>query len=387
MAYGTSIALTPLHLHDIGYEKREIGRLAAFFASGIVLFSLPMGGLVRRFSAKRTLSVALLGYAIAVALFPFMKGFAAIALARFFDGAFSVGIWVSSETIVIARAEDHQKAYVTSLYALFMAVGYVVGPLVARVIVSFAPMYVGFLSAMGFALAAIIVVLTRLNVDVRTHGHDAHDSVATDDTPRMPMGEIVRRIRTSCFATFAYGYFQAAAVLFMPLYLIEARHVPEADTIQVTACFALGMLLCTNPAGRLGDAIGHLKVMRGLAVLGTIAVGVFPTLTSFPLICLTVFLAGACLASVSPVSLALQGIVIPPRELSRSNSVYNTFYAVGMLLGPPAASEIYHRFGGQIMLQHLAALWACFVFFTIVFAYDDPRARGETPALSVSRST
>ena len=31
--------------------------------------------------------------------------------------------------------------------------------------------------------------------------------------------------------------------------------------------------------------------------------------------------------------------------------------------------------GGALMLYHLAALWAAFIVFSVVFARDDPRAR------------
>ena len=45
------------------------------------------------------------------------------------------------------------------------------------------------------------------------------------------------------------GYFQATAVLFLPIYLVGDKGVAPEDTILVTALFALGMLLFANPAG------------------------------------------------------------------------------------------------------------------------------------------
>jgi MFS family permease len=88
-----------------------------------------------------------------------------------------------------------------------------------------------------------------------------------------------------------------------------------------------------------------------------------------------VFIAGATLASISPVSLALQGVVTAKHDYSRANAIYNVFYAVGMLLGPPVSGLVLQRFGGAAMLYHLAALWMAFVIFTTVFASDDPAHR------------
>ncbi len=80
------------------------------------------------------------------------------------------------------------------------------------------------------------------------------------------------------------------------------------------------------------------------------------------------------------MSLAFQGVVTPKHDTSRSNSIYNFFYAAGILLGPPVSSLIFRRFGGAAMLYHLAALWLAFVVFSAVFASDNP-ARGRARAL------
>src|SRR5258708_36388429 len=63
-AYGMAIAVIALHLDARGFTKSDIGQLAAFFASGIVAMSLPVGVLLRRFSAKVVLTASLLGYAV-----------------------------------------------------------------------------------------------------------------------------------------------------------------------------------------------------------------------------------------------------------------------------------------------------------------------------------
>jgi hypothetical protein len=83
------------------------------------------------------------------------------------------------------------------------------------------------------------------------------------------------------------------------------------------------------------------------------------------------------------VSLALQGVVTPAPELGRANAFYNAAYAAGMLIGPALSSVLFTRYGGAAMLFHLAALWACFVGLTVVFAGDDPNAGRSRSAASV----
>jgi len=375
IAYGISISLIAHHLDALGFTKPELGSLAAWFAGGIVALSLPAGAIVRRMSAKLALMVCLAGYAASVTLFPWLRSYEAIAAARFVDGAFSVGVWVSCETILLARATSGTKALVTSVYAMAVAVGYVLGPLAARGLVAVAPMWVAFTVAGGVALVAFAIAaqLDRDAANLAGGGEDGEPS-GSPPTPPATLGSLLWRIKTSCFATFAYGYFQASVVLFLPLYLAHDKHIDKGRTILIPAYFAAGMLLFSNVAGRLGDRYGHLLVMRILAGVGLVMVLGFEFLDSYPLMCVAVFTAGATLASISPVSLALQGVVTERVNLSRSNGIYNAFYAGGMLLGPAASGWLFERHGGGPMLEHLAVMWGTFVVFCFLFRKDDPAA-------------
>jgi len=375
MAYGTAISVIALFLDAHGFGKLAIGKLAAWFAAGIVAFSLPMGPLVRRFSAKHVLAASLAGYAAAVTAFPFMRSFWAIAALRFFDGACSVGVWVSSETILLSRAGKENKAFVTSLYAIAVACGYVGGPIAAWVCNKFLPLEFAFMMAGLIAIAASAYVLLRLAPDLRQERPEAHRLAATSERSTL---ELLGRIKTSCFGTFAYGYFQASVVLFLPLYLMEHKGVTQPQTMVIPAYFAGGMLLFSNYAGRLGDRYGHLLLMRVLGVIGMTMVLGFVWLDSYPVMCAAVFIAGASLASISPVSLALQGVVARPSEYERGTSIYNAFYAAGMLLGPPVSSYLFETRGGAVMLEQLALLWALFVLFAFRYRADDPAALRRT---------
>jgi MFS family permease len=383
LAYGMAISLLSLFLADRGFHKDSIGSLAAWFASGIVLLSLPMGALIERFTAKRTLVFALAGYACTVTVFPFLHSYEAIAAVRLVDGACSVGVWVSSETILLSRAGVKNKAFVTSLYAIVVAIGYVAGPLLARVLVVALPFEVGFVTAGVIALCASVYVARTLDGRApnpearRLESAEASGEWEPSDSvpaPSSSIWTILGRIKNSCYATFAYGYFQASVVLFLPLYLVEQKGILREQTILIPAFFAAGMLLFSNLGGRFGDRYGHLGIMRLLAVVGTMMILGFVFLDSFKLMALAVFVAGATLATISPLSLALQGVVVRPAEYARANSVYNAFYAAGMLLGPPISSAVFVRYGGGVMLYHLAGLWCGFVVFSLVFFRDDPAA-------------
>jgi MFS family permease len=214
---------------------------------------------------------------------------------------------------------------------------------------------------------------TRLSGDSTTKVPE-HQPVPVGPPPaRGSSLALLWRIKTSCFATFAYGYFQASVVLFLPLYLIASKGIARDQTIVIPAFFAGGMLVCSSLAGRLGDRVGHLLVMRVLGSIGLSMILAFIFFDSYFWMCAAVTVAGASLGSISPVSLALQGVI--STEYSRATALYNAFYAAGMLLGPPTSSLLFQAHGGGPMLYHLAALWMAFVLFTLLFRRDDPAAR------------
>jgi MFS family permease len=374
-AYGMAISVIAVYLTTRGYKETDIGSLAAWFAAGIMLTAVASGWLVGKFGAKRLLVAALFTYATTVALFPLAPNYAAIAGLRVLDGAASVLVWVSSETILVARARREIKAFVTSIYGMSIAIGYGLGSYSAYRAAQILP------NERVFFVAGAISVLTGLfvlfSLARNAEGHPTGAGADDNEAPaeRAPLGTLINCIKTSCFATFAYGYFQSSVVLFLPLFMKNEKGIPEARTRLITAFFAGGMLLAINVAGRLGDRYGHLLVMRLLAVVGTTMVAGFVWLNGFFGMAAAVFVAGATLASISPLSLALQGLVT--REYHRSTGVYNAFYAAGMVLGPPISSQIFYRFGGGPMLYHLAALWAAFVVFAQIFRRDDPRTSGE----------
>jgi MFS family permease len=371
LGYGSTTSLLSIFLDGRGLGKTRIAFLTTAFALGIVSLAIPAGALIRRLSARVVLVGAILGYAVAVAAFPFVPSFPALCALRFADGACSVGVWVSCEIILLSRADAGNKAFVTSLYAISLGLGYVLGPLSSAAIVAFLPMEAIFVIAGAVAVGAAVMVLALLDGDVA----HAEDHAAAGGGPVAPLGGIVWRIKTSCLATFSYGYFQSSVLLFLPLYLIERKGVTRPETIRITAFFAAGMLGFSSVAGRLGDRYGHLLLMRILATVGATMIAGFIFLDRYPAMCVAVLVAGATLASISPVSLALSGVVTPRADLSRANAIYNVFYAAGMLLGPLISGAIYGASGGAMMLLHLLGLWAVFVVVTVVFAGDDP-ARG-----------
>lgn len=385
IACGISIGLTSVHLdQQLHFSKETIGILSLFFGLGLVVSALPVGALIKRFSAERVLAISLLGYSLCVLAFPHAPTFTTIGIVRFLDGIFTIGIWVSSETVLLSQSKLEHKAYLTTLYAIWLASGYVIGPLSAMGMSYFVPNTVSFAVGACFAIGAGIFVLLRMPPAPPVEGAVAEHEEKQGEAAKaanaaagsqMSAMTMLWKIKTSCFAAFSYGYFQAAVVLFLPLYLKDTKGIPANKTIVLPGLFCLGMMVFSNIAGRIADRIGHLRAVRILSTIGLACVLSFVFIDNYWLMLLTVFGVGGAFASMSPIALALTGVIVEPRDYGRANSLYNMFYAIGILSGPLIAGQIFQRYGGMMMLYHHVAMWAAYALMTVVFMYDDPKAR------------
>ena len=414
IAYGIVMAIVAIYLNkERGFAETTIGGLAFFFSAGIAIFAIPMGMLVRVWSPRVMLAVALIGYGVATAVFPFLTTFAALATARAIDGAFSVGAWISIETILLMRTTALSRGFVTSLYSIVLAIGYVIGSVFAAGWTHIAPTSSAFVVAGVLACGAAIIGLLRLDREMHPvagsdHGHVAEPELGTPvapapsepsepSEPREPSELFVERpaisalrlywnIKTACITTFTYGYFQGSLVLFLPLFLIDHRGVAEGPTKLLVAFFAAGMALTVVFMGRLGDRHGHLKTIRVLVAIGAVITVSVVYLPWFPVVAVVVFLAGGALAPVYPLSIALQSIIAEPRDYNRSNALLNVSYALGTLAGPLICGYLYDTYsrgpdgtkvplGGELLFWQLAALWGLVFFMTLAFRRDDPSLR------------
>ncbi len=373
ISYGLALSIAGVFLEQRGFDKPQIGWLVTFFAAGIGALAVPTGALLARFGPKRVLVASLFGYAAAAAAFPLMDSYVGFGVVRFFDGAFSVGVWVSSETILLARAPKGEKAFFMSVYAIALAAGYVIGPLLNRGLIEVAPKETAFFAAGVLAVTAALLVAALLDA---SHSRQSAEGEAIGGGPATGDGlstwAVLRRIRTACFATFSYGYFQASVAMFLPLYLI-GNGMTEEETILIPAFFAGGMLSSVVVAGKRADKHGHVPIMRVLGAIGTAAILSFVFTRSEVLVYGLVFVAGASLAALSPVSLGLQGLVLPPRDLQKGGGLYNAAYGLGMCVGPPISGTLFKAANGDVMVLHFAGLWTAFVLATVVWRKDDPR--------------
>jgi MFS family permease len=260
--YAAIAPLLPDYVSDLGLSKAGAGILAAAYAAGTLLASLPAGWLATRVGPRSTVigGLSLLGFSSLV--FGFANQIVLLDLARFVQGIAGAMIWAGSMTWLITTAPPERRGSVIGT-ALGMAVaGALVGPAAGAVAAE-----IGTEPVFGAVLvfAAILAVLAYRTPEVRAPERQGLREVAATMVSR-PI------LTATAFVTAPSLMFGAVEVL-VPLRIDElgGGHALIAAGFIVGAALEAGL---APIAGRYSDRAGRrAPYVIGLAICAVAMAG------------------------------------------------------------------------------------------------------------------
>ncbi|MFB1064578.1 MFS transporter [Natrinema sp. H-ect4] len=259
---------------------------------------------------------------VAVALVPQVGlGFGAVLLLRVVGGAFTIGAFSLSITMLMDLSGGHGRnmGAAGTAIGLGAALGSVVGGQFAT-IDPLAPLYGGAVILVGAAVLAA-------TIPDRSPGDGR------------PVGTLAERVRTrpTLLVPFAFGYIDRLTAGFFALtgvaYFRDTFGLDAAQAGLTLALFFVPFAVLQYPAGSLSDRIGRfLPVVIGSLCYGVmiIAVGLAPTAA---LAAGLMVVVGVCGAFVSPTTMALVTDIVPASERGAAMGGFNVFGSLGMLSG------------------------------------------------------
>ncbi|WP_122089199.1 MFS transporter [Halalkalicoccus subterraneus] len=259
---------------------------------------------------------------LAVALAPSVGlGFGAVLLLRVVGGAFTIGAFSLSITMLMDLSGEHGRnmGAAGTAIGLGAAIGSVVGGQLAT-IDPLAPLYGGAVLLGGAAALAATVP------DRSTGGG-------------LPVDMIVDRVRTRpvLLVPFAFGYIDRLTAGFFALtgvaYFRDTFGIDAATAGFTLALFFVPFAVLQYPVGSLSDRVGRfLPVVVGSLLYGVtiITVALAP---SYVVAAGLMVLVGVCGALVSPTTMALVTDIVPATERGAAMGGFNVFGSLGMLSG------------------------------------------------------
>jgi len=261
--YAAIAPLLPDYVADYGLSKAEAGILAAAYAAGTLLSSLPAGLVATRVGPRRTVIGGLLLLGVASLVFGLAREIALLDAARFAQGVAGALIWSGALTWLITTAPPERRGSVIGTALGTAVAGALVGPILGALAAE-----VGTGTVFG-AVLGLALVLAAL----------AARLPEAAPPERQPLREVAAMIVTrpiliaTAFVAVPSVMFGAVEVL-VPLRIDElgGGHVAIAGGFIVGAALEAGL---APLAGRYSDRVGRrLPFVIGTGICACAMLGI-----------------------------------------------------------------------------------------------------------------
>jgi MFS family permease len=352
VALGLTYPLVSLLLLERGVSETMIGLNAAAFMLGLGASTLAMPRLTVLARPRNLITVCLVFAAVVLYGFRAFNDLAVWFLLRFALGFCVNTIYVLGEAWLNAAATDSVRGRAAGIYSGGMAAGFALGPLGISVF--------GAENGFAFAACAVLVAFVSFAFGILVRK-------ARVEPEAMPSGSLLAFVRASPLIValvLLFGITDATALAILPVYLrIEGLSVEVAALILTV--LHVGIIIAQPGLGVLLDRFNRWNVLLGCLLISAIS---FMVLMALPvtswLLWPVAALCGAGFLGVYTACLALLGQEFKGGLLVVGSAVFALAYAVGGIIGPPAAGAImeFDSRGGLVLLAIISITGAIAVF-------------------------
>lgn len=334
------VALTPLvpgYAEEFGLSDTGAGWLVAAFGLGAVLGGIPSGVLAMRAGPKAAVIIGLVGVAASSVAFALAGDPWSLAAARTVQGAASSATWAGALAWLTVAAPRERRGQVLGTAFGAAIAGAIVGPMVGGLadVVGTKPSF-GAVAVVAVSLALVAAPTPRAPAEQHRPGAMA---TALRD-PGYAAGIWLNFLIEMMFATLA---------LLVPLALDE--HGFSAIAIGSVFLVAGVVEVGLNPlVGHASDRFGRLLPLRaGLAAATAVCAGLAFAGSAAAIVVL-VWAAAFGFGSMYSPAMALVADRAEAAGLAQGLGFgfMNTFWALGLLVAPPAAGALSDAYGDHV---------------------------------------
>ncbi|MEX2521040.1 MAG: MFS transporter [Paracoccaceae bacterium] len=353
-----SIPLFSILLEEMGVSGVMIGLNGAAAAAAI----LAGGTLVPLALRHVSLGALMIGATVAMAalllVFPLYPNPWFWMGLRFLFGFTTATLFVCSEIWIISAAPPKRRGLVIGIYGLFLSIGFLVGPLVLKMIgaAGWAP----FLTGAAISLCAIPPVLAAWR---------EQPDLSDETEGAASFADVFRFFRTDpaiLWAVTLFGVIEFGAMGLFPVWSIRLG-ADAAAALTLVALLAAGNVILQVPFGWLGDKADRRRLLGVCAFASVMAAMLFPALahTVWPLWLVTL-LWGGLVVGLYTFSLNELGSRYIGAKLARGTGAFTTAYGFGALVAPPALGAALDAWPPHGMFYVLAAAAGAYVAMLIL---------------------
>ncbi|UYN94174.1 MAG: MFS transporter [Enhydrobacter sp.] len=350
---GAGMPLVPLALEQQGHDKLTIGVIAAAWGLGMLAFGARIPQVTARFGAVPAIIGSVVIGSVVTVAYTFTQSPVVWFLLSFLHGVVGGVPWVVTEIWMNVVVEERQRGRVMAAYAMLVALGLALGPLVLQVVGVYGPL--PFYACAGLALLVALPLLPYWNrAPIIKHHADSG------------FMKVMALAPLALFAAFACGLGEQVAFSFLPVYAVGAGVPAETGALWLSV-FVVGNIVLQWPIGWMADHFDRRAVLAGCTLASTalvVALSMVPATS--PAVYGVVLLWGGISFAIYPVGLALLGQRFRGGDIARANTAFSLLYIFGGLVGRPATGAAMDLFGDPGLGGTLALFYAAAGIFALL---------------------
>lgn len=343
IAFGLTLQLIPLLMHEQGWPAWAIGLNAAMGPIGILMAGPFLPRILGRVGTKRATLAIIVVLVISLAAISSLPVWMWFPL-RFFFGLATSALFVVSEAWILTAATRENRGRVMGVYTALLSVSFATGPLILP--------WTGIHGFLPWGIGICCILLSILPL--------AFVKVQDDDFRQHESGggffAFVRRAPMLLYAIAAATLFDNVLISFFTLYGIS-HGLDLAVASRVLGIGIIGNLILSYPLGWLADHWSRKAVMflsAGLTVVLSLSLLLVITHWSvWPIMMLLTPMAFA----IYVVALAIMGDTFKGPDLMSGTAAVAAMWGVGGLIGPPVAGLAIDTLGMNAMPITMAAFY------------------------------
>ena len=342
---GVAIPLVPLALERAGEDKLTIGIVAAAWPIGMLALGTRIPQMAARFGAVPLIVAAVVAGSLISVGYTLTSGPIAWFVLSLLHGVVGGVPWVVSEIWMNVVVEERRRGRVMGIYAMLVALGMALGPLVLQVTGVYGPL--PFLTCAGLALVVALPLLPYWKT-----------APAIEHTADSGFSVVVVAAPLAMFAAFSCGLGEQVAFSFLPVYAVGAGVSAETGSLWLSA-FVMGNVVLQWPIGWMADHFDRRAVLAGCTLASAVLVGLLPMVpATSPGVIAVVLLWGGISFAIYPVGLALLGQRFQGGDIARANTAFSLLYILGGLVGRPITGAAMDAIGDPGLGVTLAFFYA-----------------------------
>jgi MFS family permease len=354
IGFGAVVPLVSVRLEQMGTPPWLIGLHAAMFAVAVMTIAPFLPRILGRFGALRVIYAGFSIAVIATLLMPILPPMPSWFILRFVMGMALAGHWVVTESWINLLTTEQNRGRVMALYAMTMAAGFTVGPIVLQQTGTDGSLpFVVIAACIGISVTPILFI-GRVTPNISHHGETG-------------IFKIMRLSPLIMLAAAISGFLDMSVYTQLPIQALRLG-IGEKDALLMVSLFISGNIFLQLPLGWIADRLGRPIILIACTLISLGGALLLPLVIAqaIPLYIL-LFLWGGSVYGLYTLSVAMIGDRFKARDVGVANTAFIMVFELGSTTGPVitgAAMDISRDFGFSIILALgaavllLASLWA-----------------------------